>query len=262
MFRIWIFMSVLIVFSLDAFGQSDLDQYMNSNGQDPRDEPVNQFFRKRPIPAAGDKGFSDLLKLVPFNDVAVIQRRFLPKTGRFEFFPSVGLVLNDLFYFPFMFGARLGYSFNEFLGVEIVGQVVSVAERRFTSQLKRERITTSVDSIPKSYLGADFKWSPIYGKMGFSNQSIVPFDMYFLAGGGLLKVEVGKDSWNKAITKNVTAIRLGLGQKFAWSKWMAFRWDVGFLLYSVAPMGKKKSQFMNMHLGLGLSFFFPGAKYR
>lgn len=263
MLRICFFTSALFVFSIHAFAQSELDKYVGPEGRNPKDVPSRES-RERANPAAADiEDFSGLWKLVPFNDVAVIQRRFLPKTKRFEFFPNVGFVLNDLFYFPAVFGARLGYSFNEFLGIEVVGQTVSVLERRFTKQLEQEQnIHTTAFTTPKSYLGADIKWSPMYGKMGFSNRSIVPFDMHFLVGGGMLKVQVGKDLRGVAITKDVTGIRFGMGQKFALNKWMALRWDVGFLVYSVAPVGRPKSNFMNMHLGMGLSFFFPGAKYR
>ncbi|MEO0337057.1 MAG: hypothetical protein AAF202_11715, partial [Pseudomonadota bacterium] len=97
---------------------------------------------------------ADLATLEPFNDIAVIQRRFLPKTGRFEFSGSLMASVNNPFFSNLGFGARLAYYFNEKHG--IVGQYyfLSNTERSVTSNLEEERgIETKSLTTPKNYAG-------------------------------------------------------------------------------------------------------------
>ena len=59
--------------------------------------------------------------------------------------------------------------------------------------------------------------------MGFMNKSVVPFDLYFLVGGGIT---------NTSQKTSPTTLHFGTGQIFAMSKWWALRWDLGFYWYS------------------------------
>lgn len=201
------------------------------------------------------KRLSDLGRLAPFNDIAVIQRRYLPKTNRFEFYPSVGNVINDVFFLNPILSGRLAYSFSEKYAVEGVAFTSSKSERQSVKDLKKRGVITEGFVFPQSYYGLDFKWTPIYGKMGFFNKSIVPFDQYFLLGGGVT---------NTNQKTSPGTFHLGTGQTYALSKWIAARWDVSFYWFSsksnVGAGGQ--GNYMNIHLTLGLSFFFPGAQYR
>ncbi|PIU00034.1 MAG: hypothetical protein COT74_06700 [Bdellovibrionales bacterium CG10_big_fil_rev_8_21_14_0_10_45_34] len=198
---------------------------------------------------------SDLTKLSAYSDIAVIQRRFLPKTNRFEFFPSLGIVLNQAFFLSSMFAGRMAYSFTEYWAVEVTGSYMGSTERQITTDLKEKRgVLTNALVTPTSYYGADVKWSPIYGKLGVSNRSIVPFDMYFSLGMGMTQT----NQPDPALT-----FHGGTGQIFALSKSMALRWDLGWYWYQAKARGASaESSFIDMHLNLGVSFFFPGAKYR
>jgi len=44
------------------------------------------------------RAVTDLADLEPLKDIAVIQKRYLPKTGRFEFFIAGTTILNDVFF--------------------------------------------------------------------------------------------------------------------------------------------------------------------
>lgn len=201
------------------------------------------------------KQLSDLGRLAPFNDVAVIQRRFLPKTKRFEFYPAVGNVINDVFFLNPILSGRLSYSFTEKYALEAAAFGSTKAEREVVRDLKSRGVLTEGFVFPQSYYGLDLKWTPIYGKMGFLSKSIVPFDQYFLLGGGVT---------NTNQRTSPTTVHLGSGQTYALSKWLAARWDVSFYWYSSKSTVGSGSvgNYMNIHLTLGLSFFFPGATYR
>jgi outer membrane beta-barrel protein len=202
------------------------------------------------------KSVSGLEKLVPFNDLAVIQKRYLPRTGRFEFFPNMGLILNDAFFFSSLYGARFSYHLSERWGIEFTYLGASTSSKKVTDDLERELVKTDSLLIPESYMGLDLKWIPIYGKMALSNRTIIPYDFYFSFGGGSLETNQ-KDA--------AMAIHLGVGQSFAITQAIAFRWDTSFYWYSSdveTTNGTDSGSFMNLHLTLGASFFFPEAKYR
>lgn len=205
-------------------------------------------------PAAPE--LSGLGNLAPFSDIAMISRRFLPKTRRFEFSPNIGYVINDAFFNDLTFGARLSYYFREQYGAELVGISLATSNKSVTDNLSLERgVKTDALATPTSYFGAAFKWSPIYGKMGLMNKTIIPFDTYFLLGGGL----TGTNQATRPPTLHV-----GTGQLYAISKWMAFRWDFSWFGYQSvsAVAGGASGFYTNLHLTIGMSFFFPGAEYR
>ena len=192
---------------------------------------------------------------VPFKDVAVIQRRFLPKTSRFELYPNMGLVVNNSFFWNTILSARFGYNFSEQWGIEGTFAFISSTARKVTDDLEDNLNVEIADIvIPEGYYGADIKWSPLYGKLGLSGNTIVPFDMYFSLGGGLTQ------------TNQETApfsIHAGTGQIFAISKAFAFRWDLSFYHYSTDTRGGTISgSFTDLYLSMGVSLFFPKATYR
>lgn len=212
------------------------------------------------------KDLSDLAKLSPFDDVAVIQRRFLPKTGRFELFAGGSGVLNDAFFLGLGAVARGGYYFRERWGIEALVMMLSTSEKTITTDLRKDRgvLTESLITV-KSYYGVDVKWSPIYGKMAYHNRGITPFDLYFSLGGGFTGTNQGGSE---------PTLHVGTGQIFALSKSMAVRWDFSWNFFSgdtkvttrsatgVASTKTESSMYNNLFLTVGMSFFFPEATYR
>lgn len=199
---------------------------------------------------------TDLADLSPFTDVAVISRKFLPKTGRFEISGAGMLGINNEFFNNIGAGIRAAYYFTEKYGIEAMYFFLSDSERDVTKNLK-EKVDIETESLvrPKSFLGATFKWMPIYGKLAFAERKIVSYDMYFQAGAGMTETEL----------KSETAFTLGAGQIFAMSKSMAVRWDFTWNLYQATVEiddKEKKSNHNDLYLSVGLSFFFPEASYR
>lgn len=207
---------------------------------------------------------SDLGKLQPFSEVSVIQRRFLPKTERFQFFLGFTAISNDPWFWGVGGAGRLGYHFTESLALEANFAFLSSSEKDAVRDLRNNNAVRT-DSIisAQSYVGADLVWSPIYGKMSLFNRRIVPFDMYFAIGGGQAGISNAK-------TNSATAFHVGGGQIFAMSKGIGLRWDLSYNFYNATPnpapgstgAAPGESQFNNLLLTIGASFFFPEAKYR
>ena len=211
---------------------------------------------KNPSASVQVKKLSDLSGLSPFSDIAVIQKRYLPKTHRFELFGGAQTILNDPFFVNFGLALRLGYNFRERWGVEFIGSLLTTYERDVTKGLEDRRITTTSLVSPTHYYGLDVKWSPIYGKMTLINKKIVPFDLYFSLGAG----ETGTNQGAEAPT-----LHLGTGQIFAINKSFAFRWDISWNAYSSASgadPSRGTSIYNNVFMTLGASWFFPEATYR
>lgn len=201
---------------------------------------------------------SDLATLAPFDDVAVIQRRFLPKTGRFELSGTVFSNLNNPFFNSVGAGLRAAYYIREKYALEGLFTFNSTSSRQITDDLEQKRgITTDNVITSKGYMGASLKWNPIYGKITWLNKSIVPFDLNFNFGFGMTRTDSDE---------NAPTIHLGTSQVFAWTKSMAFRWDLIWNMYSGTATSddgtKEKLSQNDLFLGIGMSFYFPEAGYR
>lgn len=215
------------------------------------------------------KRVSDLIHLSSFKDIAVIQRRFFPKTHRYEF--SVGGTFNGRNTFFNNFGAKilLGYYFSEHFGIaasyyQLTDSTKSVVERiREGQNLALHRFVR-----PYQYMGVNINWIPIYGKMTLINKSIIPFDMLFSLSLGQTTLMNKKGSVSAGVS---------VGQIFPFSKSLAFRWDFKWNFYKpkidssidleVEDQGNSNNNrningYVDLFFSMGVSFFFPGAKYR
>ena len=217
--------------------------------------------KRRARPKKDPSTLSELSTLAPFSDIAVIQRRFLPKTKRFEFSGSLMGAINNPFFTNMGAALRGGYYFEEKYGIEAMYFFISSNERAVTDNLRTKRnVKTESLVTPEGYLGVDFKWTPMYGKMTFMNNRIVPFDFYFSGGIGLTKTDQGGSE---------PTLHLATGQAFALSKRMAVRWDISWNLYQaktkVVKSGTERETTVSqddLYLSLGVSFFWPEATYR
>jgi outer membrane beta-barrel protein len=198
---------------------------------------------------------SGLANLAPFSDVAVIQKKFLPKTKRFEFFPGLGIVMNDAFFLNVGLNLRLAYFFSEQWGIEAAAHMVGTSEKQVTRDLlDKKGIATRTLVSPQGYYGGAVRWTPVYGKMGFLDKSIIPYDLYFLGGGGMTATNQGTSSFT---------MHAGTGQTFALTKWMAARWELSWYFYNAkTSTNQGGGNFTNLWATVGVSFFFPEAKYR
>ena len=201
--------------------------------------------------------FSALGKLAPFREISVIQRKYLPKTGRFQLNGSVGTVTNDPFFNSYALGARAGYFLSEAWGIELDYLSMSTSQRQVTRNIRnvKDVITDSLVSI-KSYLGVHIVFVPFYGKMTFKNRSIIPFDFFFTGGYGSTRIE------SSAGAESPGTYHLGVGQIFSVSKSFAIRWDFTANFFSGAGLDGNRQQFNNLIFSLGGSLFLPGASYR
>lgn len=197
------------------------------------------------------KALSDLKKLAPFKDVIILQKKFFPKSRRFEFFAGGSYLTNDSFFFNGAVNLRLAYQFNETYGVELSSTSIVGSEKEITNRLKTNRgLTTRNIVVPKAHYGLDFKWVPSYGKYSFRDTTIVPFDMYFSFGFGSTTIESGNAE---------PTFHVGTGQILSSNKNFGMRWDFSWNFFTSSV---DQSRCDNIFLAIGLSWVFPRVKSR
>lgn len=208
------------------------------------------------------KSVTDLNKLAPFSDVSVIQKKFLPKTGRFQLYAAGGLTTNSPWFLNIGAKVNFGYHFSESFGLESSAMFLTSSEGESAKEIRSNNKLQPDKFVITNYnMGLDLIWSPIYGKIASLENEIIPFDMYFSFGGGL--------SGTNSQEKTVPTFHIGTGQIFALSKSTAFRWDYSWSFYQATPVadvtsstGPSKSNYNDLIFTAGLSFFFPEANYR
>ncbi len=206
------------------------------------------------------KELKDLNQLVPFSEISVIQRKFMPKSERLQVYLGAGLTTNTPWFTNYGGKLNIAYNFTESFGIEISSLFLTSSPRDVAKEIQEQHNVQADQFIyTKGYYGLDLVWSPIYGKMSFDNTSIINYEMYFSLGGG--------QSNTNSVEKNVPTVHLGVGQIFSLSKSMAFRWDYGINVFQATPNNSssgqiEKSTYNDLVLTAGLSFFFPEVTYR
>ena len=220
-------------------------------------ESLSEDFLKK-VKSLKAKKLSDLAHLSPFSDVVVIQRRFMPKTGRLAASFSSVFTLSSEFFLNTGIGARLNYYFLEKHGVELSGYYVFTFDRGVTKDLRNIKVNVSERlPIARSFAGLTYNWVPVYGKISLYNRKIVAFDTFFNIGGGMSGIR------RKSKTQTVwepTAI-FGGGQIFAITRDLGFRWDLRW--HGTVEMKQKELSYLNDILfSLSLIYYYPSAGSR
>ncbi len=252
MFKVKIMISLLAVqlFAVSSFAQ---DQYYY-------DDEISSDTGSKSVEMI-EEDVDDLTSLEKIKDIAVIQKKYLDKTGRFEFFGGLNVSLNSQYFNLIGFNLVGSYHFNERWGVELQGMFLSSMERSVTEGLRTGQAITTEDIVtPESYYGLNLRWSPIYGKMSLREKTINPFEVYFTLGLGL----TGTDD-----SQSVLTIHGGMGQVYPVSKNSTFRWELGLNNFTAKAKGNLNGTIQGkdvnanlFYISIGMSVYFPFSESR
>ncbi len=239
------------------------DEYDKQEEKKSSDEQIKKQKKRVTIDKSEEGTLAELKTLSPFENIAVIQKRFMPKTNRFEFSAALGNSLNNAFFNNWGLVSRAAYYLTEHHGFEFQFFWLNSNERDVTENLRNnQKVQTRSLVVPETYMGASYKWLPIYGKIALFNKKIVPFDLYFSAGGGMSKTGMNKQE---------PTMHLGTGQQFYLTKSTAFRWDFALNTYradiledatGTGGLSPGRKMQTDLFIALGMSFYWPGATYR
>ena len=216
------------------------------------------------------KKLSDLRHLAPFEDIAVIQKRFLPKTGRGEAGLSFLGVLNKQFFWSAGAGGHISFFVREKHGIGLQGHGAYQWAKPVSASMHSNQNIIPFDHItPRFFAAAYYKWTPVYGKFSFLNKKIHYFDLYFNIGGGAYYVVSAAPPGSGASQPGqpwAPAILLAGGQVFALNKNLGAFWEIAGRFYPSPFLQAQRYRLdlweTNISFSFGVNAYFPEAGKR
>jgi outer membrane beta-barrel protein len=209
-----------------------------------------------------DDGDYDFSWLDPEKKIYVLQNRRYLKTEHMMVSLSGGPSTGSAYRASWHGTARLGYYFNEWLGLEGNYTLLVNNENKTFEAL---RVSTS-NIIPivrevRSQASAMLNFVPWYAKINMFNQ-IIYFDWYFGVGVGIINTRV--DTRNNAalapnyVNENFTGLMVGTGHIYHISDALFAKLEVQAAYYNAGNfgVGTQKSWFSSYTYGLGLGVKF------
>jgi outer membrane beta-barrel protein len=177
-----------------------------------------------------------------------VQRKVFIKKHRVELYPQVAFGITDAFFRYMTIGGALAYHLNDAFAIEARGG--GIANLGETDAVRFVRVETGslLEDPPEYQYHADlgFSWAPIYGKISLFGESILHFDTYITAGGGVF----GTD--NRANG----AANVGIGQRYFVNRWLTVRLEYRNYFFVEEQAGENDLQTPGF-IGISLSAFLP-----
>lgn len=189
-----------------------------------------------------------------YSDLAVIQKSYMPKTGRLQVSGGGTLLPSDVFFRTVGVNGKVSYHFTETWGLEAFGYLFSSQEREEVRKLESEQRLSikSLVSISNFY-GLNLYFNSIYGKTALLNDKIIPFELYQTIGVGKVTTKESKEA---------TSIQVGIGDIFSISRSSAIRVDLTWAFYNTANYLGQEQASNSLFLTLSYGHFFPEPAYR
>ncbi len=171
----------------------------------------------------------------PDMDLNVVQHRIYTKAWKLSLETMAGSFSGDPFVTTWAYGAKLGYYFGEYLGVHALYWKFSNSFNSAYSTL----VSATAESAPPGYgsnsnemqslKGSEVTWSLLYGKLSLLGKAIIHFDLFLLAGAGILNANTGATKGEQNFS--TFAYWPGIGQQFYFTPWLALRGDYRMMIY-------------------------------
>jgi outer membrane beta-barrel protein len=198
---------------------------------------------------------------------AVVRNKNFYKAGRLEAEVNAGVLPYDSTLTTYTAGARLAWHLSDHFGWEIADAAVAFPTvNSFTTNLVSAEGLSNLQTVQlRAYVGTNFLWSPIYGKVRFIGSSVVFFDVYTVAGFGAAKTDTlmfGTATKGGAVSQSTVhsgidpMMTLGFGFKFFINNAMGLVVDLrDYLVY--APFYGIVALRSNYAVNVGVAFFIP-----
>lgn len=155
------------------------------------------------------------------TELRVVQNRLYSQAEKFELGLFGGFVSTDPFLSVHNLGMSLAYHFNETYSVTVFGWKYFVSNSSALDMLEATKSVTANTNKPSSFIGGQFDFVPIYGKLSLLGTSIIYFDTRLDAGAGVINTETGKN----------IAPFVGIGEQIYLNKFSSLRLDYRLMEY-------------------------------
>ena len=181
--------------------------------------------------------------------MSVVQNRLYTKKHKWQVGIDGGFYSDDPFISTNTYQLKVGYHFNETWSLH--GFYAGMHSSKSTAYLAAKRDTyTPVINPAKSLMGAEVKYSAIYGKLSVLSKSIIYYDLTLT--GGLAQIKTNVDSPLAPI--------FGVGQQIFLSKRFYVNTDYRILYhsekYDVSPTTPGTRTLWTNWIQLGVGMFF------
>ena len=206
---------------------------------------------------------------------AVVRRKLLFRSTRFEAAPLVGFTLADPFNRNIIAGANLGFHLTNSFGIgATVG--AGVVSRPTSLRTNIEDTASSDDLANIAFSKVNFLASvegtyvPIFGKFTFLNRSIINYDLHLIVGAGFVGRGAESGDGTGATTAATDALSggtaagvVGVGGRFYANDFVSINLQVRDYIFSTSEVsldtiGEPELR-NNLMLSVGASLFFPTA---
>lgn len=151
---------------------------------------------------------------------------------KIEITGMVGYVSNDPYNRIIIPSIAGTYHYGEHSAIEVHGGYGLYTNKQLLGQV-RNKIARDPDVVsrPTFFVTGNYVWSPVYGKLNAFGELVVHYDMYVLAGAGIVSDEIETNTAQTPSVKTTTskifpATNLALGQHFFFSKKTALRVEI------------------------------------
>jgi outer membrane beta-barrel protein len=156
------------------------------------------------------------------SEVRVVQNRLYSKARTFELGLYVGSISTDPFLSVKNYGLSLGYHINDYFGLVALGWKESVSPSDALTLLQGPPTNTTANTNdPKSFVGGELDFVPLYGKLSLVGKAIIYFDTHIDLGAGGTATETGND-----FTQFI-----GLGEQIYLNSWSSLTLDYRLTRY-------------------------------
>jgi outer membrane beta-barrel protein len=198
--------------------------------------------------------FKEMEKTFYFNDLAVIQKNYMPKTERYQLSVNVASVPSDAFYSTLGLALKGSYHFNENWGAEVFTHIFSSTARDEVSNIASKNLVKVSNLVSlKSFSGFNIYNNFIYGKLSVEDKRVLPFEIYSTFGLGSLMTSKDDSS---------PSIQIGAGSLFSLDRSGAFRLELTWALYQTQLDQLNTSIENSTFFAIGYSWFWPHPEYR
>jgi len=186
-----------------------------------------------------------------FDGVVAVQRKAKVKGGSWLVNPTISFDFSDAPYTQRSLQLNLGYAFGESWEVYLAYAPFFIAEERNLAKQVKQRGFAIDAEKPRSFMGIEANWVPIYGKDSWGPYYIVRSDTYIHFSYGQIQYE--KNNGNR--------IKLALGKTFFFSDRFNLRVQAGPSIVETfsTPLGATSAKREEITIGLietGLVFYF------
>jgi outer membrane beta-barrel protein len=159
-----------------------------------------------------------------FDTPDVVKSRLVTLTKKIEFGAFFGMNVNEAFYDQLLYGAQASYHLTEMSAIGVMFSMINAQSSQYVPQLNEVSTPPLHYELlpkPKYFFLLNYEFTPFYGKMSVTKQTIINLTTFCTLGLGMFALG---DS-------QTPLLGIGVGQNFFFGKSWGLKIDMRGLIY-------------------------------